>query len=398
MGRILLAWELGDGLGHVSRLLPIATALNALGHECLLAVRDLVSGFPLTRDQNLWLFQSPYVQVPTPVGPVQTGSFSDILAVAGFTDQVRLAATVQAWSDLIAFARPDLVIADFSPALCLALYGSATPLIVIGDGFTLPPDREGSFPAFPGLQPTRPEEEVLATFQAVQQERRRPIPPYLGALFPKSTSYVVTLPELDPYASERGGEAIGALERHVPAAATPSQDWFAYLSLDDPRAKVAIDALSAHDSVGSLHLRNATSAEIKALRDRGLTVHDTPQDLGGAIGGSKIVIHHGGLGVAQAALSIGRPQLLLPRQLEQRLNAHSLGVLGVALGMGRKFTGEDFVTALTRAVDDADLHARARQRAEVIEKRNAGSALDVIVAACQARLGAPATPFLPLGS
>ena len=39
-GRVLLAWELGDGLGHVGRLMPLAARLERDGYVPVLAVRD----------------------------------------------------------------------------------------------------------------------------------------------------------------------------------------------------------------------------------------------------------------------------------------------------------------------------------------------------------------------
>ena len=42
MARILFAWELGGDYGHLARLLPVAQALKAGGHEVVFAVRDLL--------------------------------------------------------------------------------------------------------------------------------------------------------------------------------------------------------------------------------------------------------------------------------------------------------------------------------------------------------------------
>ena len=40
MARVLCAWELGLGLGHVGRLIPIARELRGLGHEVVMVLRD----------------------------------------------------------------------------------------------------------------------------------------------------------------------------------------------------------------------------------------------------------------------------------------------------------------------------------------------------------------------
>lgn len=40
MRRILLTWEMGSNLGHLSRLLPLAQRLKRRGHDVLIAARD----------------------------------------------------------------------------------------------------------------------------------------------------------------------------------------------------------------------------------------------------------------------------------------------------------------------------------------------------------------------
>ena len=40
MARVLCAWELGSGLGHIGRIVPIARELRALGHEVVMVLRD----------------------------------------------------------------------------------------------------------------------------------------------------------------------------------------------------------------------------------------------------------------------------------------------------------------------------------------------------------------------
>ncbi len=388
MARILLAWELGDGFGHVTRLLPIARRLTDAGHECIFAVRDVVMAWPLLADAGFWVLQAPFVAVPDHLPRTATGSFGDILAVAGFSDPSRLAPLVGAWSDFIAFVRPDLIIADFSPILSLSLYGIMAPaLVVLGDGFTLPPLGKRPLPAFPGMSPRVAEAEILRAVAAVQRERRRRVPGFVAEIFPQDRSFVVCLPELDPYATDRGEQALGPLEPLAEApAGPPSIDWYAYLSLAHPGTEQVIEGLAASKTTGSLYIRDASPAQRDAIRAKGLTVHEHLQELRTAVGMARVVIHHGGLGTSQVALALGRPQLLVPRQLEQRFNADALGKLGLAVGMGRRFTSKDMGLALSRALGDRELSRKARDRSSVIAGRGQPPGLDRLLAACQASL------------
>ena len=42
MARVLVAWELGAGYGHIERIAPVAGRLRARGHTLAYAFRDLV--------------------------------------------------------------------------------------------------------------------------------------------------------------------------------------------------------------------------------------------------------------------------------------------------------------------------------------------------------------------
>ena len=91
MARILLAWELGDGFGHVSRMLTIAEELRDRGHDCVFVVRNLevvaarvqAAGFDvLPAPTQAIRYAASNGHPPTSVG--------DILAFIGFAEVERL--------------------------------------------------------------------------------------------------------------------------------------------------------------------------------------------------------------------------------------------------------------------------------------------------------------------
>ena len=47
LATVLVAWELGGGMGHVARLLPVARELAAQGHRAIFVVKNLVEPAPL---------------------------------------------------------------------------------------------------------------------------------------------------------------------------------------------------------------------------------------------------------------------------------------------------------------------------------------------------------------
>jgi UDP:flavonoid glycosyltransferase YjiC (YdhE family) len=46
-----------------------------------------------------------------------------------------------------------------------------------------------------------------------------------------------------------------------------------------------------------------------------------------------VVIHHGGINTTEAVLAVGRPQLFVPRHVEQLLNAQMAMAMGTGVAM-----------------------------------------------------------------
>ena len=142
MARVLIAWEFGAGLGHLTRLLPVATALGREGHRLVLALQDLgtarVGGIAdRLAGTDFVLRQAPRWPIPRDpaLSCVPTDSLADVLKLVGYHDTRLLSRIAESWRKIFEEVAPDLVIADFSPSLRMAI-GLRVPLIVLGNGYT----------------------------------------------------------------------------------------------------------------------------------------------------------------------------------------------------------------------------------------------------------------------
>src|SRR6266446_2093758 len=108
MSTVLLAWELGEGFGHVQTLVQIGSALAAQGHRPVLAMRYLVEPWPVYGGAGFPVFSSPGVQriLWHENRPFQASNFADVLGVHGWAGADALAALVHAWQSLIAAVPP----------------------------------------------------------------------------------------------------------------------------------------------------------------------------------------------------------------------------------------------------------------------------------------------------
>ena len=145
---VLLAWELGSGLGHVMPLRRIATRLLRQGIRIIAVLKDVSSA--------RWLDGLDADVMQAPVWPVtfksdaerarlSSATLADSLADFGLADEEALRILLTAWSHLFDLIRPDLVIADFAPAAALTARGRL-PLALVGNGSRCRPPRWITFP------------------------------------------------------------------------------------------------------------------------------------------------------------------------------------------------------------------------------------------------------------
>ena len=250
-----------------------------------------------------------------------------MLAVNGFFNAHELLPMVEAWQRLIDLTQAELIVADHSPTACLAAFGT-TPVVHVGNGFSVPPAEAATFPPLVTGGPAEGQEQrILEQVRQVQRRRGRPAPETLPGLFATAGQFVVTWPELDPYRADSPHTA------HRPAASAGSARASRRMSRDFlPTCRPSIrrwikswPALANAGLEGEVYLRGAAPAMRQSLQATGLIVHESPLDLVHVLPRVSVIIHHAGSGVAELAMSGGCPQLLLPRHLEQKLTGDASG-------------------------------------------------------------------------
>jgi len=382
MGVVLLANEMGAGLGHITRLMPVARALKDRGHQPVIAVHDIVGAAPATNGEQL-----PVVEAPSWRGRCYpksaTRTFACILADRGFARPDVLAPTMSGWLSLLELITPDLIVVDHSPTLCAAAHGTVQ-VVAVGDGFTLPPCDGDMFPPLrTDVPPVLPEAEILKAVQ--QTQRNLGVTPFdsLPQIFSKAHRFIVNMPETDPYAAYRTEPVHGPLQ--PPPALQPlpaSGGFYGYFYAGHPLVGKLLPLLAEARISGSMFIHQATSEQRQAVSKLGFTVYGEPQPLDKVLGEARLVIHHGGAGVTAAALSVGRPQLLMPRYLEQRLTGAALSRIGVGASFPEKSKLEAIVHAAKIALSQEAVGARAQTVAEQIRVRGPYDTLSKIVACC----------------
>lgn len=385
MKTVLLAWELGANLGHVGPLVRLARMFRDRGHRTVLALRDVVGPRQLLEGEDSAVLQAP--RWPAAAAPRGArglpAGYPDLLSAAGFCDPDGLAALVRSWDALFSLVRPDLVVLDHSPAACLAAYGTI-PTALVCDGYMLPPVHGSTFPPHhPRRAPMADEARIFETVVQVQRRRGRPVPSTLPALFDAPVRAVTSFPQLDPYRAVRREPVIGPLEPMPAPAPLPSEPrLFAYLGDEHPGLETMVHALLEYRGPVEAFLRGDVEGLRRLLASRGARVHAAPPPLTEVLPRAAAVVSNAGSVTTHAALSAGRPQVLLPTHVSAELMAQAVEELGAGVALNGAFSKDEAAGALRRAAADPGLRAAATAAAASLAARPPFDAAAVVVDAC----------------
>ena len=366
MPKVLFAWELGAGYGHVAHLRPVMAAFAAAGWEQAVAGREPA----LLQVEGVASLLAPRApHAPSGRPPV---NLSAILLEWGYGSPATLGRAVDAWRRLFAETGTDLVCAEYAPTALLAARLANLPAIAFGMGFFMPPLAAPLPSLTPWLQLREddlatPEAAALASVNAVCAQAGAPPLARFADLWAAGPRFVCTWPELDHYEPRTEETYSGPLPPAGPPS-TPSgrPRAFVYLRGGEPRLPGLLAAFAATNLELTGHLRGLPDAQVEALSGPGRRFSATALDPVEAIADAHFVVTNGGHGLVSQALRAGRPLLLLPTQAEQAVLSLRLARRGLAFTVDPRRPAPDFTVPLRKLAGGALAEAAqafARSRA-----------------------------------
>jgi rhamnosyltransferase subunit B len=335
--KVLLAWELGGGRGHIRRLGWTADMLRTQGFDPVFAVRHLdiletiqnSVGDSAVLQAPVWLGFLDYSIAATP-GDRMT--FADIIGDLGFRFPSVVASMVRAWDSLIAAVQPAAVIADFSPACLLACRGRI-PSVAIGNSFTLPPTTMERFTQFEGDgRPKYDEQDLVASVNTALRATGRPTIDRLPEIFTADRPCAGSFSELDPYAAFREVPCIApwvpSWDRDIEMT---RKEIFCYFSEHTHSSGTLVGALGRVASSGipvRLHIPSIDRDVAAAFNSAGVTVEIEPVPFEAIQHQAGLVVSSGNFGFVSCALAAGIPQFLLPRGIAMGCTARAVQAIG----------------------------------------------------------------------
>lgn len=400
MSRILLAWELGTGFGHLGPFLSLAPKFLERGHELHVAAREIVAANKALNGWPITLHQAPlclntYAGLQEP--PL---NYAEILMRFGYLEPEMLKAMIAGWRSLIRLTGADLLIADHAPTALLAARGLGVARAMIGSPFNVPPavDPTPNMRSWVAVPPARlvdSERRVLEVINSVLAPGEQ-----VGTLhdiFSGGARFFSGIPELDPYGARDPDDYLG-LQSLSTGAALP--DWpagkgaavFAYLHADYRHIERVLQALATSGARVLAHvLGNSTALEQRYRSER---LRFAPQllDFHRVVDQCALCVCHGNVGTTLGMLQGGRPVLVLPKHLEHFLLGRAVVRTGAGCVVDPDAEEPDVAGTLTAMLGDRSYAEHARILADRYSGGSVGTMTDRAVARLEA-LAAQAAGF-----
>lgn len=369
MARVLMAWELGAGYGHLAPLLTLARALAQDGHWVSFAVRDMAAAETVLGGSGIPFYPAPANLNPT--AGVSLHSYPQILLSTAFNREDELAARTGAWRSLFQELRPDVLVADHSPTALLAARGRDLACVITGNGFVIPP----AVSPLPELRPWAPEEPaLLERAEAQALERANGVAAALGAprlgrlaeLYADAAPALFTFRELDNYADLREDAGYwgplpgpGGAPPRWPEG--PGKRVFLYGHLF-PSLPQVLESLAAGPHRTLAYIPRLP-AELRRHASAHLGFADTLQDMAAVTHGCDAAVMTSGHSSTAAMLLAGKPVVLLPLYLEMFLIARGVEELGAGLS-APLLTPQGILDTLERVLREPGFAEKARAFAD----------------------------------
>jgi UDP:flavonoid glycosyltransferase YjiC (YdhE family) len=367
VARIAFALELGAALGHVKACSALAQPLALRGHRIAFIMSPLHAPENLAGGERFEVFRARGSPGTPP--PVMPASYAEVMLPLGYRDAATLAPLAESWRAPLEAWKPDLLVADFAPTAMLAARALGIPRVNYGSGFTIPP-RLSPLPSFRFDEVVPAERVARADAQAAEAASSvsrawggRPLASFAD-LLECDEEFLCTFPELDSYGVRPasgywGPRFLTSAGARVSWPARGGKRVLVYMKRDYIHLDGLIDVLAGSSLRVALFVEGLEPARRSRLEGPTRRVSDTPIRLDSLLDECELVVSHGGE-LTTGTLARGVPQLVLPLQYEQYINARRVEQLGAGRWLAPTAAKKDVSDALVALLSEAAFTKAAR--------------------------------------
>jgi hypothetical protein len=372
MARIVYAWELGGGFGHIQAFLPLAYRLREAGHEIIFINKDLLNAERELNRHGFSCLQAPLFQGRLAGLPEPPANFSEILLRFGFLREEHLAGLAKAWLALLRLLSPAVIIADYAPAALLAARIAEIPAATFGTGFCRPP----SLHPLPNLRPWLEVEQnrllnadlkVVDSVNRVLRQFAKPPIERVSDIFALDEDFLCTYAELDHYPERPGAVYWGGVysQDQGDEICWPGREEFrifAYVKPVFPDLRNFIrqlGLLKKHETI--LFCPGLAQADAAKYASKRLAIVSRPVRLDRLLEACGLAVCHAGHGTVCGMLQAGIPLLLLPANLEQYLTSLRVEACGAGKLIPDAEENPDYLAPMGEMLHRSSYRAAAQQ-------------------------------------
>jgi UDP:flavonoid glycosyltransferase YjiC (YdhE family) len=331
------------------------------------------------------LFQAPYLPMTLP-GTRETvlkpaRNYAEILRRLEFDRPLVVRRQIETWRSLIDLARPDLLVADYSPGAALAARGQVRA-VAFGSPFCVPFGVNGRYPPFNPDLPDHVEYEIatLMSVNAALDGLGEPPVEDLPSAFTPATRFPTGFTELDPYAEFRTEERAPPVVPPCSAEPGAGNDVVTFLPKALKNDPVVVATLMGLGRPVRVDDRELDQESCDFLERAGARVDAQLAEADDMARSAAVVLSHGGYHTVTRALLAGVPQVIIPTDVEKQFHARVLERLGVGLTLERRaLTVPALREAISTVIENPSYAGCARALAPDFRRRHGGgNAIEVI--------------------
>lgn len=339
---LLLATEADEGWGHIAPWESFVAQAIVQGMRVHRAAPNLGQLQTMESWQpGVGLWQAPVLRNALPLLPVAPKSWPELLLSLGYADAAQLTGAVRAWVSILVHLKPDVVLADYAPALMAAARVVGVPCLEVGSGFCVPP-LSPTVCHFPGVRVAgnrvlnEAASKLTAAFNAALQSCAcgETLASLSGMGRWPARRVVLSPPELDHYGVRSdvlyAGFLVGAAAGALPvepsdlwSALTPSPRVLGYLKPATPGLGALIEQLS-EENIGTYLVVPGHEGVEEGDRHGCVTITRRFVNLPKALQHADVYLSNGGLHGVGLALQAGCWPVVVPMQAEQVAMAKNL--------------------------------------------------------------------------
>lgn len=332
MAHIVLCWEMGGHLGHLSRLSALADGLYQKGHRVDFIVRELQHAKKVAGSHHPYrFFQAPVFlqQINSSRNPA---NFSEILLCNGYLTPNSLDYLFNGWKSLIELLSPDLLVFNYAPTAQLANQLLGIPAIEIGTPYFIHPFESpmpniGTQQNISAEKRQQADQKVLKSMNTVLGEYKAPSLKHVYDIFQSTPQLLMSFPELDCYQGKRKNAKFVGIMNKVSDGIAPqwpeikeSPKIFVYLKAE-PKILNILQALKALSYPVNAYIAGLNDQDKLQFQSDNFHISERPYNMQKVLAEADVMILNGGHDTLSQALMAGIPVLNHPLQYEQLENS-----------------------------------------------------------------------------